>query len=114
MLVDRKLRYTMTDHAYLMLNWLESGKISCRECPARPVQDFFATPKVWRYYENKPPQEKPPHWFNYFIEQGNNICEVCTGFVGIIEDVPCPCHHFGSLEEAVKQTWLWLEAREYI
>ncbi len=43
-------------------------------------------------------------------EDANHTCKICQSFVGAIQ---CPCNEFGETE-ALKRTWLALEAKGYI
>lgn len=44
---------------------------------------------------------------------GQTLCDICLGFVGLLEGAHCPCSELGD-EEAIKRTWIALETKGYI
>jgi len=43
----------------------------------------------------------------------DRVCAICKGFVGLDSNKKCPCQELGK-EEAIKRTWIALEAKGYI
>ena len=82
--------YTEKIHATRLLKMLER-KNPCGLCPAAPSFD----PKLKRT--------------DYVWEEEH--CVICEQFVGYFKD-DCPCNKYGH-KEAIKRTWLSLEAKGY-
>ncbi|HEA65423.1 hypothetical protein LCGC14_2079760 [marine sediment metagenome] len=89
-------RYTEAIHAQRVKKMLEKKEPCKGTCPAKKRYGFskdFITGHRW--------DATPP------------ACSICRGFVGHNDDVFCPCPGFGP-EEAIRRTWLALEAKGYI
>jgi len=87
--------YTEEMHAKCLLLMLESDN-PCKQsnCPV-----YF-----YRLVDELPPCD-------YGDLGGSN--EICKAFVGLLPDDACPCYRFGG-PEAIKRTWLALEAKGYL
>jgi len=94
------MKYTEAEHAMNLLQMLEESN-PCGLCPVGSKRSF--APK-------------------------DECCGVCQGFIGMWTTqtsvftlremcfgrfAPCPCKYYGE-QEAIKRTWLALEAKGYI
>ena len=92
-------QYTERIHATRLLGMLNK-KDPCMCCPAGHrykvgTQDRMSWHDDWRYSQQ-------------------DYCSVCCEFVGCpVASRKCPCDNFGE-KEAIKQTWLALEAKGYL
>ena len=88
------MKYTEKIHATRLLGMLNK-KNPCMCCPTLP---FYGV---------------GDRWVNCRILWDGSACGVCHAFIGGIEEgFACPCD-IGK-QEAIKRTWLALEAKGYI
>ncbi len=90
------MKYTEKVHAARLLKMLKK-KDPCMCCPAQP---YFRTGTSFDISSTE--MDATLSW---------GACKVCQDFIGIRHD--CPCCKFKK-KEALKRTWLALEAKGYI
>ena len=96
------MKYTEKIHAERLLEMLDM-KDPCLGCPL--ISNFYYRPEDGRgksLFENESHRER------------RKACKICYEFIGLTDDIrPCPCWQL-SKDEAIKRTWLALEAKGYI
>jgi len=109
-------KYTEKIHAQRLLKMLEKDD-PCACCPA--AKNFYV-PTILEgisWLNNADPDTmwsnatREYHYDTHTITYGE-VCEICKHFVGCGEN-GCPCIVFGE-QEAIKRTWIALEAKGYI
>ncbi len=92
-----KMKYTEKIHAQRLLKMLKK-KEPCLCCPAQPYFTTSGDRCISRRFLS--------------ATFGGGACEICQKFIGLtIGD--CPCYRLKG-KEAIKRTWLALEAKGYI
>ena len=94
-----KKKYTREIHIKRLRGMMKRKK-PCNCCPAAPYYGTRAGNPHWSDLWRRTPER----WGD------NNICRICSGFVGIAGR-GCPCHIYGE-EEALKRTIIALEKEE--
>ena len=68
----------------------------------------------WKYDNIKTIERRGQRIFEYRVDgYKNSPCNVCCGFISMMNKGVCPCRELGK-HEAIKRTWLALEEKGYL